>query len=217
MIREVPTSAMTVLDRAAFAETLDVSRETLDRLDLYLSLLRKWQPTINLVGPKTLDDAWRRHILDSAQILPLLEHQDGPLVDIGSGAGFPGLVLAILGAEQVHLIESDQRKAAFLREAARATKTSVTIHAERCENLVPFQASSVTARAVAPLTRLLELADDFIGPATICYFLKGKNHQAELDQLRKGWTIRAQAFKSQTDPSGMILKLWGIRRATHRQ
>jgi 16S rRNA (guanine527-N7)-methyltransferase len=200
----------------AFAERFDVSRETLDRLTLYLSLLRKWQAAINLVGPRTLDEAWQRHILDSAQLRPLLPEETGRLVDLGSGAGLPGLVLAILGVQNVHLVESDQRKAAFLREAARATGASVTVHAGRIEELPPLQADIVTARALAPLGRLLDLVENHLGSTTECYFLKGKKYEAELIATRKDWTIEARAFKSQTDPSGVILKLWGIRRASHR-
>src|SRR5918912_3476535 len=109
-----------------FAELVPVSRETLDRLAAYLDLLRRWQRTINLVGAATLDDPWRRHLLDSAQLLRFLPEGVRRLVDLGSGAGLPGLALAILGVPEVHLIESDRRKAAFLREAARATGAAAT-------------------------------------------------------------------------------------------
>src|SRR5687767_1366639 len=130
---------------------LGLTRETLNRLAVHLDLLRRWQRAINLVGRSTLADPWRRHVLDSAQLYPHLAGQAGPVVDLGSGAGFPGLVLAILGAPDVHLIESDQRKAQFLREAARVTGTPVMVHARRIEDVAPFPASVVTARALAPL------------------------------------------------------------------
>jgi len=133
-----------------------VSRETRERLNTYAELLRKWQRSINLVGPKTLDDLWNRHFVDSAQLLPLIPPTARVLVDFGSGAGFPGLVLAILGMAEVHLIESDQRKATFLREVARATGTPVTVHAKRIEQVTPFPADIVSARALAPLGDLLD-------------------------------------------------------------
>ena len=134
------------LGRAGFAAQVDVSRETLDRLTLYLELLERWQPAINLVGPATLADPWRRHLLDSAQLVAHLPARRPLLVDLGSGAGFPGMVLAILGAGPVTLIESDRRKAQFLREVARATATDVTIRAERIEQPAARRGLSPHAR-----------------------------------------------------------------------
>ena len=127
-----------------------VSRETLERLTIYADLLVKWQAKINLVGPETLADLWSRHMLDSAQLFPLIRPDAKRLVDLGSGAGFPGLVLGVMGAPDVHLVESDARKCAFLREAARLTGTTVTIHNKRIEQVAPLGADVVTARALAP-------------------------------------------------------------------
>ncbi len=127
--------AVPALGRAGFAAAIDVSRETLERLTLYLELLGRWQRAINLVGPATLADPWRRHVLDSAQLLAHLPAPAGPLVDLGSGAGFPGMVLALLGVPGVALIEADRRKAEFLRQVARATGAEVAVHAERIERL----------------------------------------------------------------------------------
>src|SRR6202012_3858963 len=139
---------------AEFAALVDVSRETRERLAAYVALLAKWNAKINLVGPATLPDVWRRHILDSAQV-HALDADAAVLVDLGSGAGLPGLILAILGGPEVHLIESDLRNAAFLQEAARQTGTKLTIHAKRIDAAPAIQADVVTARALARLANLL--------------------------------------------------------------
>ena len=205
------------LSREELGLALDVSRETLHRLGVYLDLLRRWQGAINLVGAATLDDAWRRHILDSAQLLAHLPPGARTVVDLGSGAGLPGLVLAVLGVPGVHLIESDRRKAAFLREAARATGVQVTIHARRIEALEGWPADVVTARALAPLPRLLALAERFVGPRTVCLFLKGRSASRELTEACKTWHMRPEMFRSLADPSGVVLRLQGVARALDRQ
>jgi 16S rRNA (guanine527-N7)-methyltransferase len=204
---------MTRIDADAFQKTTGVSRETLERLAVYEALLKKWQKTINLVGPKTLDDAWGRHFLDSAQLHPLLPESARVLVDLGSGAGFPGLVLAIMGVPEVHLIESDVRKCAFLREAARATGAPVTVHTKRIEAVQGLRADVVTARALAPLTDLLGWAAPFLGEQGVALFLKGQNVEDELTDTTKYWKMRSERFDSVTDPSGSILRLSGIVRA----
>jgi 16S rRNA (guanine527-N7)-methyltransferase len=205
------------LSREEFAAELDVSRETLDRLAAYLDLLRRWQGTINLVGAATLHDPWRRHILDCAQLLAYLRSAPQTVVDLGSGAGLPGLVLAVLGVPGVHLIESDRRKAAFLREAARTTGAQVTIHACRVEQLEGCPANVVTARALAPLPRLVALAERFIGPDTVCLFLKGRSAPGELTEACKTWHMRPAMFRSRSDPSGVVLRLQGVARALDRE
>ena len=188
-----------------------VSRETISRLETLLSVLAKWNPRINLVGPATLAQAWQRHILDSAQIFPLLPGEPG-LVDLGSGAGFPGLVLAILGAEPVHLIESDQRKCAFLAEAARATGTRIVLHNTRIEAAPPIEAAAVTARALKPLAQLLELGHRFHRPGAACYFHKGASWEQELREAQGKWRFRAVAHPSVVDPAGVVLELREIER-----
>jgi 16S rRNA (guanine527-N7)-methyltransferase len=205
------------LSRAAFGAQLGVSRETLERLTLHLELLARWQTAINLVGPATLADPWRRHMLDSAQLLAHLPEDARGLLDLGSGAGFPGLVLAILGVPDVTLIESDRRKAQFLREVARATDTAVTIHAERAERLAPVAVSVVTARALAPLPRLLPLAVRFLAADGVCLLLKGASVGDELTEAAKTWHMAAELFPSLSAPSGTVLKLRGIARARDRQ
>ena len=202
---------------AEFRRETGVSRETLARLEAHLALLRAWQPRINLVGEATLDDPWRRHMLDSAQLLDLAPaRSEGPArrwVDLGSGAGFPGMVLAILGAGEVHLVESDRRKAAFLAESARRTGARATIHNRRAEELDPFAADVVTARALAPLARLLALAWPFIAQHTVCLFPKGRNVEKELTEARKNWTMSVEYLASRSDPSGTILRLRRVANA----
>src|SRR3954469_15332682 len=190
-----------------------VSRETRERLNTYAELLRKWQRSINLVGPKTLDDLWNRHFTDSAQLLPLIPPTARILVDFGSGAGFPGLVLAILGVGQAHLIESDQRKATFLREVARATGTPVTVHAKRIEQVAPFPADVVSARALAPLSDLLGFAAPFLHPDSLCLFPKGQMAEDELTAASMTWNINVDRIQSVTDPSATILRLSQVPRA----
>jgi len=203
-------------DAAAFQKATNVSRETLDRLAAYEALLLKWQKTINLVGPSTLNDVWGRHFLDSAQLFPLIPESARVLVDLGSGAGFPGLVLAILGVPEVHLIESDARKAAFLREAARATGATATVHNKRIEAVAPFPADVVTARALAPVNDLLNWAQPFLGTEATALFLKGQNVEDELTNTTKYWKMRTERFDSVTDPKGCILRLSGIAPSENR-
>jgi 16S rRNA (guanine527-N7)-methyltransferase len=205
------------LTREAFARELDVSRETMERLAVYLELLGRWQSAISLVGPKALRDPWRRLFLDSAQLTTHLPPNAGSLVDLGSGAGFPGMVLAILGVPGVHLIESNRRKAIFLREAARLTSAPVEVHAERIERMAGFLSDVVTARGLAPLPRLLGLAAPFLAPATVCLFLKGRNLTGELTEARKTWHMIAHMSPSLSDPMGVVLKLREVRRARDRQ
>lgn len=205
------------LGAEGFSSALDVSRETLSRLTLHLDLLRRWQGAINLVGATTLADPWRRHVLDSAQLLAHIPAGTQSLVDLGSGAGFPGMVLALLGIPEVHLVESDHRKAAFLREVARATGASVVVHAARIEALAGWPATVITARALAPLPRLLSLAERFLGSDSVCLFSKGEKVDDELTDARKDWHMETELFPSRSAPSGVVLKLRGIRRARDRQ
>jgi 16S rRNA (guanine527-N7)-methyltransferase len=200
------------LGPGGFQKLTNVSRETLDRLVRYVDLLSAWNARINLVGRNTLGDIWRRHILDSAQIYPHLPQGTRLLIDLGSGAGLPGLVLAILGVPEVHLIEADLRKAVFLREAARVTSAPATIHASRIDRVKPLVAQVVTARAVAPIADLLEMSERFRTPCTVCLFLKGETVQEELTIATKQWKMAAHQSPSLSDPSGCILRLETISR-----
>ena len=188
-----------------------VSRETMGRLARHLDLLRRWQTRINLVGAATLADPWRRHMLDSAQLAPLIP-EGARVADLGSGAGFPGLVLAILRGGPVALIESDARKAAFLREAVRETGASAEVHNARAENL-DLTADAVVARACAPLDRLLGLALPLLAPGGVCLFLKGARVEEEVETAHAHWRFTARRHRSRSAPDGVLLEVGGISRA----
>jgi 16S rRNA (guanine527-N7)-methyltransferase len=208
------------LTPAEFQAATGVSRETLERLEIYAGLLRRWQRAINLVGPETLPDLWRRHFLDSAQLHSLIPSGARGAVDFGSGAGFPGLVLAILGVPDVHLIEADTRKSAFLREAARLTETPVVLHTGRIEQLPPFPVDFATARAVAGLDRLLGYTEPYLAlsdPIRFrALFLKGRSAEQELTAARKAWNMKVTRVPSSAGGEGVILILEGIHRADQR-
>jgi 16S rRNA (guanine527-N7)-methyltransferase len=195
-----------------FAAATGVSRETLERLRAYEALLRQWSVRINLVAASTLADLWRRHFLDSAQLFPLIPADARSLVDLGSGAGFPGLVLAIMGVPHVELVEADARKCAFLREAARVAGTPAAIRHGRIDSLPPHVVAVVTARGLAPLDRLLPLAGRFIGSGTVCLFPKGREAGQELAAAHKIWVMDATTHASRSDPRGVILCLREVRR-----
>jgi 16S rRNA (guanine527-N7)-methyltransferase len=210
------------LSREAFAlemsgQGVDVSRETLGRLESYLELLRRWQRAVNLVGASTLADPWRRHILDCAQVVPHVPRTAKTVVDLGSGAGLPGLVLALMGVPGVQLVESDQRKAQFLRDAARVTGTPVVVHAIRIEDLRGIAADVVTARALAPLPRLLGQASGLLAQGGLCLFLKGENATLELTEARQNWHMQSEIVPSRSGSRGVLLKLEGVGRASDRQ
>ena len=193
---------------------VNVSRETFAALETYAGLLRKWQKAINLVSGATLDDLWRRHFLDSAQLVPLLPEGEGHITDLGSGAGFPGLVLALITGRPTQLIESDQRKAAFLGEAARATGCAgrVQIHAARVEALKSWESPIVTARALADLTQLLDWVSPFLSTASVCVFPKGAKAEDELTAASRVWKMTVERRRSVTDPTGLILRLSHLER-----
>ena len=183
------------------------------RLELYGRLLKKWQRAINLVAAGTMADLWRRHFFDSAQLLALAPVSRRPWLDLGSGAGFPGLVLAILGAPDMHLVESDGRKCAFLSEAARTTGSRVTLHRCRVEALPPITADVISARALAPLADLLRLSAPFADGETVALFPKGQDVEKELTEASKSWSIPIERLASRSDASGVILRVKGFSRA----
>ena len=197
-----------------FKEITNVSRETLVKLELYGRQLKNWNSRINLVGRKSLNDIWRRHMLDSLQ-LAAWDRDDakkGPLIDLGSGAGFPGMVLAIAGVPDVHLVESNSRKCAFLREVAISTDTNVTIHNARIETLDPLLGRVVTARALAPLVKLLPLAYKHMVENGQMLFLKGQDVDTELTEATKCWNMVTCHSASLSDKAGTILQLTEISR-----
>ena len=196
----------------AFEREFSVSRETSKRLIRYEELLRQWQKAVNLVAPGTLDEIWSRHFADSAQLARLVPEGARSLMDMGAGGGFPGLVLAIVlaerGAMRVTLIESDNRKAAFLREVARQTGTPVDILPARIEK--PETRSKVlaidviTARALAPLSRLLTLSAPYFASGSVGLFLKGRDIQGEIEAAETDWRFDLELIASVTDAEGRI-------------
>jgi 16S rRNA (guanine527-N7)-methyltransferase len=192
---------------------LGVSRETLGRFEAFGALLKRWQEKVNLVGPGTIGDMWRAHFLDSAQLWPLAPKGARKWLDLGSGAGFPGLVLAIMGAPEVHLVESNQKKAAFLREAARITAAPVVVHSRRIENLPPFPVDVITARALAKLDVLLQWACPFAHAETVALFLKGQDVDVELTETSKSWIIDVNRYESRSDSRGVILRIRSLGNA----
>lgn len=197
-----------------FARVFSVSHETLEKLDLYARLLIKWQKAVNLVAPATIPHLWQRHFADSAQLVGLAPRAK-IWVDLGSGGGFPALVIAIMLANQqeccVHLIESNARKCAFLSEAARQTGAPARVHNARIADVaasgaVPA-ADVVTARALAPLDPLLELALPFFGNASAALFLKGREAGVEIAEARKRWVFDLKIHPSISDAQGQILEI----------
>lgn len=190
----------------------DVSRETHERLTTYLRLLEKWNPKINLVSSSTISDAWSRHFVDSAQLLECAPDEFDTWVDLGSGGGFPGLVIAVLLAKsqptvQVTLVESDQRKSAFLRTVIRETNLSAKVLSKRIEEADPQAAAVISARALASLPVLLALAARHATPKTTMLFPKGRKWQGELEEAQREWCFKHVAHPSKTDPEAVILRI----------
>ena len=195
-----------------FRDKTDVSRETLARLIIYAELLRRWQSKINMVGPASLEDLWSRHLLDSAQLTGHIPSDTNIITDLGSGAGFPGLVVAIITGIKTHLIESNGRKSAFLREVIRQTNAVAEIHTARAEDIAPWPSDVITARALAKLPKLLNFAAPFLksgsGPEkSTCLFLKGATWREELTEAEESWHIKCQDVASVTDPAGRLIIL----------
>ncbi len=198
-----------------FLHATGVSRETLEKLQCYADHLVKWQRRINLVGPETLGDLWRRHMLDSAQLAGLVQKHSvfsAPAwLDLGSGAGFPGLVIAIWGGGRVHLVESREKKCAFLRHIVRELALETDVHQRRIENLSAFPVDIITARALAPIDRLIEYAAPFLQKGTEMWLLKGQDVEEELTKATICWNMQVERYESRSDPSGVVLRLRNIR------
>lgn len=199
----------------ALFDDLIVSRETIERLECYGELLQKWSRSINLVAKSTLSDAWTRHILDSAQVFLYIPDEARRIVDLGSGAGFPGLVLGILALEraqpyEVLLVESDRRKALFLREVIRETGARATVAIQRVEAL-DCEADVVTARGFTALDRLLTLASPIMGQTGIALLHKGARYESELTDASQSWHMEVERYTSRIDPASVILRLSGIK------
>ncbi len=189
-----------------------VSRETFEKLCIFHRTLIKWQKSINLISKSSIKNIWKRHFLDSAQLYKYVNHINGNILDFGSGAGFPGLVLAIMGKKNIHLVESDYKKCVFLKEIAMLTEINVTIHNCRIENLNFFNVDLVTCRALAPLDKLIDYVEDFVKKSTNeskkapkLLFLKGKNYKDEIVQVKKIKNYNFKEYTSITDKYGKIL------------
>jgi 16S rRNA (guanine527-N7)-methyltransferase len=207
---------MSVFGPAEFAAAANVSRETLARLTTYVRMLETWNAKHNLVSETSIRDVWRRHFWDSAQLIEFIPPGVRSFVDLGSGAGFPGLVLAELLREKrvrAVLFEATAKKASFLRAVAIEMELSIEIRPERIENAKPETFDVLTARACAPLDRLLGYAYRFWGPATVGLFLKGQNIEAELTKARKSWNMKFDCYPSLSDPTGVILVVGELKRA----
>ena len=197
-----------------FQAATGVSRETLAKLETYAECLLHWQPHMSLVGKGTLNDLWHRHFLDSAQLGKLCPSDRLRVVDLGSGAGFPGMVLSIMGQSNVELLESNKRKCSFLGEVVRVTGATAHITNARFEDVnAPELADVVTARAVAPLSRLLGYCSPWLKHGGIALLHKGGTVEQELTQATKDWTMHVHKHQSQTDPSGVVLEIRELARA----
>ncbi|HEY4547112.1 MAG TPA: 16S rRNA (guanine(527)-N(7))-methyltransferase RsmG [Pedomonas sp.] len=196
-------------------DVISVSRETLSALNRYVLMLQEWQTKLNLVGPATLPDAWRRHILDSAQLFPLIEKPEETVwMDMGCGAGFPGLVMAIMGVGEVHLVESIAKKCRFLEAVvdALALHDRVIIHNARLEAMKPFKADIISARALAKLTQLFDWGHPFAASSTRWLLLKGQDVEAELAEAQQKWAFEYDLHASLSDPRGRIVEARGVAR-----
>lgn len=190
----------------------DVSRETRGKLEAFAALLLRWNRTVNLIARGDEPMLWPRHIVDSLQLLPVIPPEAGRAIDLGSGGGFPGIVLAIATGLRFDLVESDRRKAAFLREAVRLTGAPATVHAARAESVALSPAPLVTARALAPLPQLLALAAPLLAPGGVCLFLKGGSAASELTAARMEWHMEVTRLPSQTASDACILRISDISR-----
>jgi 16S rRNA (guanine527-N7)-methyltransferase len=217
MARKQLTKTLTD-DRAKALKLVSVSRETLEKLDAFVDLLLTWQRTTNLIASSTASEIWTRHVADSAQLLELVSPAARVWIDIGSGAGLPGLIVAcsLTPPAVVHLVESNAKKAAFLREAVRITGAPAQVHAQRIEDFAQeFQgrADVVAARAVAPLTTLLGYVEPFVKKGAQALLLKGQDVAGELTAAAKYWRIEADLVPSKTDSKARIVVVRKVSRA----
>lgn len=195
---------------------LNVSRETIERLEAFCAQLARWSAKINLIAPADSDTIWRRHIVDSAQLFGL-RHAGNKWCDLGSGGGLPAVVLAIMAQElapqlQFELVESDARKAAFLRVIRTELALNYQVHNARAEALRPMNAQTVSARALAPLDKLLGYVDRHLDPAGVALLPKGRNHEAEIAAARKNWSFELDLAESVADEGARILCITQIHR-----
>ena len=208
-------------EQKAFLDACAVPHETIHRLKTYQEMLTSWNAKFNLVAESTLPQIWTRHFLDSAQLMPFITETALTLADMGAGAGFPGLVLAIMAQDlkrplHVYSIESTGKKADFLQAVVDELKLNVTVRRERIEDIRDLKADIITARALKALPEGLKYANYLMHKDTICLFLKGKNATEELTQAQKYWTFGLEIHPSCTDDSGKILVLRNLRYKSKR-
>lgn len=195
-----------------------LNSEVLARLQIYKSLLAKWNKAINLVSAGTVDRIFERHFLDSAQLLQLAPEEARTWADLGSGGGFPGLVVAVFAASErpelrITLVEADLRKAEFLRTVSREMELSVEVRAERIEVCAPLAADVVSARALAPLPRLFGYAARHLAKDGMCLFMKGARYDQEVQGASRTWSFRTEAVMSKTEPGSSVLLIRNLHRA----
>lgn len=215
-----PDASLSIDGPDAFQRAFDLTQPQMDRLRRYAELLAKWQRAVNLVAPDSLPAMWSRHFADSAQLVPLIGSAR-TCIDFGAGAGFPGLVCAVLMAEKrettIHLVESNARKCSFLREVARQTGTAVEIHNARIEDMAARgkvnRTDVVMARGVAPLDRLLELVEPYFRSGAVGLFPKGRRAEQEVADAKRTWQFELRTHASTTDPGSRILEIRAPRRA----
>tara|TARA_A100000171_G_scaffold42145_1_gene43317 strand:+ start:1469 stop:2089 length:621 start_codon:yes stop_codon:yes gene_type:complete len=193
-----------------FFQSLGVSRETIQTLEKYQSLLLEWQKKINLVSRETIDDFWQRHIVDSGQLVQYMPNKKSRILDLGSGAGLPAVVLSIMGFSDVTLVESNSKKIAFLKEVRRNLGLNYTIAEERIETIPPFTVDVITSRALASLEKLLVYAEPFVTKSSQLIFHKGQKSQEEILKASKNWSFEVSLKQSITSREGAILILSGL-------
>jgi 16S rRNA (guanine527-N7)-methyltransferase len=199
--------------RSQFLAAFPVSRETEARLARFEALLLERSRSLSLIADSTRDQIWTRHFLDSAQLAPLIPHPQESVVDLGAGAGFPGLVLAIMGLPKIQLVENNMQKVAFLRSVIADLALPVTVHPIKAESVRPLAAGAVVARALKPLSQLLDLSRNLRGPDTVCIFPKGRRAAEELTEAEKSWRMTIERFPSLTSAESTIFRLTRIAKA----
>lgn len=191
---------------------VSVSHGTFERLEIYKNLLLKWQSSINLISPSTISDAWSRHFIDSIQLCRYIDSPKKRIIDLGTGAGFPGLVLSIVTNHEIHLVESDKKKCIFLREVSRETNANVIIHNDRIETISIPDVDIITSRACADVSQLLVWSEKIVSHGTKCLFHKGKNYSMELQDAKKEWQFHEKIHESVIEKDSVVLELSSIRR-----
>lgn len=191
----------------SFNSRFAVSRETFDKLSTYHDLLLLWQEKINLISPKTIHNVWERHILDSCQFASHIVPRETPIIDIGTGAGLPGIILAILGFPSITLVDSDQKKCVFLQEAAAKLGLETQIISQRVERIRNHNASLIVSRALAPLHQLFTWSSPLLSPSGKCLFAKGENYAKEIEDALVGWQFDINVHPSLTHTDAKLLEI----------